>query len=73
MKFLKDLFTEPDNATWCLVKIMAGSGIFVFLACSLMHVYLNKTFDYLAFGGGIAALIGGSGIGMSLKKDTPNA
>jgi hypothetical protein len=72
MKFLRDLFTEPDNITWCLVKVMAGSGIVVFLLCSILHVYLNKTFDYLAFGGGIAALIGGSGLGMSLKKDTPN-
>lgn len=69
-QFISDLFTEPDNHTWCLIKVSTALGVLTFLGCSIVHVMVNKTFDYQAFGIGFGAIVGLCGGGLMLKKDS---
>jgi len=70
-KFLANLFTEPDNQTWCIVKILTGLGALTFLGASIYHVILNHTFDAQSFGMGFGSMLAGGGGSMLMKKDTP--
>ena len=70
-QILLDWFTEPDDKTYCLIKALSACGSLTFLACSIVHVVVNKTFDYQAFGIGFGALMVGAGGGLLMKKDTP--
>ena len=70
-KVLTDWFTEPDNKTWCPIKAMSALGVMVYLGCAIVHVVVNKAFDYQSFGIGFGALMAGSGSSLLMKKDTP--
>jgi hypothetical protein len=70
-KFFLQVFTEPDNKTFCPVRILAIAGIVEFLALSVHTFYRTSAFDMQAFGLGFAALIGGVGAALGLKKDSP--
>jgi hypothetical protein len=69
--FFKNLFTEPDNETWCIIKVLTGLGALTFLGASVYHVVINHTFDAQSFGTGLGSLLAGSGGSMLMKKDTP--
>ena len=71
MKFFKDLFTEANNETFCLVKVIAGLGVLVFLGCAISHVLINHAFNSSDFGLGLGSIMAGSGGALALKKDTP--
>ena len=70
-KFFLQIFTEPDNKTFCPVRILAIGGIVQYLALTTHHFLRNNVFDYQGFGLGFAAIIGGVGAALGLKKDTP--
>jgi len=72
-KFIHDILTEPDNETYCIIKIMAAVGTFAFIALGITHIVLNHTFDFMGFGTGLGALMGSAGVGAKFKKDTPIA
>ena len=40
MKFLKDLLTEPNNETYCLVKTIAATGTMVFFGAASLTLLL---------------------------------
>lgn len=42
-----------------------------YLALTTHHFLRNNVFDYQGFGLGFAAIIGGVGAALGLKKDTP--
>jgi hypothetical protein len=69
-KVLKDWFTEPNNQTYCLIKVLSACGAFTFLGCAIVHVVINKIFDYQAFGLGFASILVGAGGAMYAKKDS---
>jgi hypothetical protein len=69
--FFKDLFTEPDNETWCIIKILTGMGALTFVGASIYHVVINHTFDAMSFGTGFGSMLAGGGGSMLMKKDTP--
>ena len=71
MKFLKDLLTEPNNETYCLVKTIAATGTLVFFWCSVTHVIANHTFSFTDFGVGLGSIMAGAGGALLMKKDTP--
>ena len=70
-KFFLQVFTEPDNSTFCPVRILAIAGVLEFLAMSVHVIVKTGAFDMQAFGLGFAALIGGAGVALGLKKDSP--
>jgi len=68
----KNIFTEPDNATFCIVKIGAGlTVIYALAAAAFHHFYLRDAFVIQDFGMGMGAVFAGVGVALGLKKDTP--
>jgi hypothetical protein len=70
-KFVMDILTETDNSTYCPVRIVALIGCLQYLGLSLAHYIQHGAFEVQAFGVGFAAIIGGVGAALGLKKDTP--
>lgn len=70
-KFAKQLTTEPDNKTFCPVRILAIIGSVQYLGLSVAAYYQHATFDPQAYAVGLGALLGGVGVALGLKKDTP--
>lgn len=71
-ELLDNIFTEPDNATFCIVKIGAGLTVIYALAAAFFHhFYLKEAFVIQDFGLGMGAVFAGVGIALGLKKDSP--
>ncbi len=70
-KVLKQLFTEPDNETFCPVRIVAVMGVSQYLGLTVANYVQHAAFDPQAFALGLGALLSGVGVALGLKKDTP--
>ena len=70
MEVLKHWFTEHDNQTHDLQKVLAVAAILSGLGCQFYSVYKGQPFDMQAFGVGIGALFGGLGVVFHLKKES---
>ena len=71
-ELLSNIFTEPDNATFCIVKVGAGlTVIYALAAASFHHFYLKEAFVIQDFGVGMGAVFAGVGVALGLKKDSP--
>jgi hypothetical protein len=69
--FLSNMFTEVDNVTWDLTKVLAGFAVSVALCLAIYSTVIKKdTFSMSDFGTGIAALFAGLGVSLGMKKDT---
>lgn len=64
-----DCLTEPDNKTYCPVRLSFCLSIISAIVLCFYSIYKGNPFDVLAFCTGISALIaaGGAGIGMKTK------
>lgn len=69
-KFIKDILTEPNNETFCIIKAIAALGTFSYIGIAIVHVIHNHTFDFMSFGTGLGAIMAGAGGGAMMKKDT---
>ena len=70
-RLFTQIFTEPDNTTFCIVKIGAGLIVPFALAVAGYHyVYLKEPFPMQDFGVGMGALFSSIGVALGLKKDT---
>lgn len=73
-KFLTDLFTEADNHTFDLAKILALIAIVDGLALATYAVVVKGImFNFQDFGTGVGILFAGLGVVLGFKKETPNA
>ena len=70
-EFLKHVLTEPDNKTFCPVRIIGISGCVVFLGLAIAHYVQHSIFDPQAFSLGFGAMLTGLGAALNLKKDSP--
>lgn len=70
MKIL-DVITEPDNKTICPVRIIAILGALQYLGLAVAHYIQHAVFDPQGYAIGFGALLGGIGVALGLKKDTP--
>jgi hypothetical protein len=69
--FLSNMFTEVDNKTFDLTKVMAAVAIATALGLAIYSTVIKKdTFDMSSYGTGIAALFAGVGVSLGFKKDT---
>lgn len=80
-KVLHDFFSEDDAGTmWDLIRAGAGGLIFTYIAGGIWTAF-HGSIDFLAFGGGAGALLGGAGTAIGIKhrmgadfvKDKPPA
>lgn len=72
-KFLQHILTEPDNITYCPVRIIGIVGCLQYLVIEAHNYIVRAQFDPQAFALGFGGMIAGVGAAMKLKKDTPPA
>jgi hypothetical protein len=72
-KVLNDWFTEIDNKTFDVTKVLAVISIVTAIGLAIFSVvYQGQPFDFQDYGLGTAALFAGVGIAFSVKKETPH-
>lgn len=71
-KIINDWFTEVDNKTFDITKVLAVASIATGIGLAIFSVGFNgQEFSYQDYGLGTAALFAGVGVALGLKKDTP--
>ena len=70
-KFLNDLFTETDNHTFDLAKVLALLAVVNGLWLTIYEVvWKGTTFNMESYGLGIGLLFGGLAAVLTFKKET---
>lgn len=69
-RFITQLFTEPDNKTFCPVRLIAFVGVVEYFVLGIINYVQHATFDPQGFAIGLGALLGGVGVALGLKKDS---
>lgn len=70
-KALKQMFTEVDNETIDLSKILAACSVVTGLGLAIYAVVFNhNTFDMVSFGSGIGFLFAGTAALLKFKKES---
>ena len=70
-KFFNDMFTETDNHTFDLAKVLALLAIVNGLALATYEVVWKGTaFDFTQFGTGVGVLFAGLAAVLGFKKET---
>lgn len=73
MKFVRDLFTEKDNATWDLNRVLFATGALTVFGGFLWAIAFNhQPVAWLEMGGGAAAVLGGGGGALALNRKNQN-
>ena len=73
-KFLNDLFTEVDNRTFDLSKVLAVMAVINGLGLTIYEVvWKGTTFNMESYGLGVGLLFGGLAAVLTFKKETPSA
>lgn len=71
-KQLRDMLTEPDNKTVCIVRVSALLGFLFGLGLAGWNVIvLHTPFDFQSYSTGTGIAIAGLGAALGLKKDSP--
>lgn len=70
-KIFNDWFTEVDNKTFDVTKLLAVLSIVTAICLSIFSVvYKGQEFNYQDYGLGTAALFAGVGIALGMKKES---
>ena len=69
-KFLTDLLTGIDGATWDIGRVAFGLGVLTFIGSTIAVVVQGQAFGYQDFGIGFGSLLGGGGLGLMWKAKT---
>lgn len=70
-KVLNDWFTEVDNKTFDITKVLAVASVVTGIGLAIYSVVVRgEPFDYNNYGLGTAALFAGVGVALGLKKDS---
>ena len=70
-KFLNDLFTETDNHTFDLAKVLALLAVINGLVLTVYEVvWKNTSFNFQDYGVGVGLLFGGLAAVLTFKKET---
>lgn len=72
MKFLNDLFTEADNATFDMKRLLWAVGVVTGLGFQGYAIFKGQTFSIQDFGIGLGAMLaaGGAALSMNAKSET---
>ena len=72
-KIICDIFTEPGatNHLVCPARCIAVLGSLTFLALGAAHYIQHHVFDAQQFALGFGTIMGGIGVALGLKKDSP--
>jgi hypothetical protein len=71
LKFLRQLFTESDNVTFDVTKVLAALAIITGLALAIVSVvWKNAPLNMQDYGTGMGLLFAGVGAALGLKKES---
>lgn len=71
-KLCRDTFTEPDGVTFCPARAIAIGSAATGIGLAIFDVVGHGAhFDLQAYGLGSGALLAGTGVALSMKKDAP--
>lgn len=70
MSIFKDWFTESDNKTHDLPKVLAALAIVTGIGLEIYAVGHSVQFDIQAYGIGVGGMFGGLGALLGFKKET---
>jgi len=73
VNFVSDLITENDGQTVCPARVLLIAGSLIFLGLACYGVYLEHSFNAMQYGTGYGSLLGAgaAGIGYKAKTDKP--
>lgn len=69
-KWLLDIFSEDDNMTVCVAKVLAVLSIFAFIGYAIYGLVAHDHFTLAEFGTGLMTVLGGSGAIIGAKQAT---
>jgi hypothetical protein len=69
-KFFNDIFTGRDNVTYDIGRVLWFKAVCAFILISAYEVYRGVNIDMIAWGTGLAALLGGGGAAIGMKSST---
>ena len=73
MKWVCDLFTERNNQTFDLKRVLWASSVVWFMVTdSLAVVIKGQSFDAIAVSTGLAGLIAAGGAALAMNRGTEN-
>lgn len=71
MDFFRHAFTEVDNQTWDVSKMLAAASVLNAIGLTIYVVaFKGQPFDLQAYGIGISALFAGTAALLKFKKDS---
>lgn len=70
-EFIMNVITEPDNRTPCVARLIAIAGSLQYLGLAIAHYIQHGVFDAQSYAVGFGALLGGVGVALGLKRDSP--
>lgn len=74
MKFITDILTENDNATYCIARVLVLVAVVSFIGFAGYEEYNSKSFKALDFANGIMQILAGGatiiGAKTFVSKDT---
>ena len=70
MKFLRDILTEKDGLTYCLVRVTALFSSITGLGLTGWSVFKTGAFDFKAFCEGVAVMLAATGAAIGVKAAT---
>lgn len=68
---IKQILTEPNNQTYCPVRITGTLGLVQYLVMNGHNYIAHHILDPQAFAVGFAAIITAVGAALAIKKDSP--
>lgn len=66
--FLTHLFTEADNLTFDLGRVLWGAGGLVFFGLSIFAIFKGQSFDPISWGTGFGGVLAGGGASLAIKS-----
>jgi hypothetical protein len=69
-KQFRDIFTEPDQKTVCVARVIGvGAALQGNALCAWDVIVQHAHFDFQAYGLGMAATLTALGVALGMKKD----
>jgi hypothetical protein len=69
-RLIKDISTGVDGVSYDVGRILLIVGAVAFIGLSIYAVIVSGTFDFMNYGVGYGAILGGGGAGIGMKAKT---
>jgi hypothetical protein len=69
-KVVRDILTEDDGETWCLIRILFTFLFVCYLGFAAYEIHRTGEFHMVDFASGAMQIFGGGGVALGLKQFT---